>query len=511
MKDLVVKNSITLKFVALSSITVLTLSAFFSTYLFQSTKSNLYQALERRSDLLLGQIAFSAPTLLWDYETDQLQNILESQAQAKFVDALMIIDSENKVYGIKRNTEGKIKKLEQAIAIEDDFKIKELLFSEGDKNHVVGKLYLAINDDEELQILRGTRITAIFQSCISVVFLVILFLIAFRVFVFRPINNIARALENLGQGDGDLTARLPTMNNEIGKLTNAFNQFVENLQGTIKSVVDCSSDMNDPINQVYQASRHTQEGTEQQKSNMSQASEAVVCLAQAADHVAERAVVAASNSESVISNTKAVEKELHKMIGLTQQVSKDISTAAETINTLQVDVGSIVSVLEVIRGIADQTNLLALNAAIEAARAGEQGRGFAVVADEVRSLATKTQESTAEIQEMITKLEDGSSRAVEAMQVGKSSGESAAASVMETQRIVVEIFEAIDRVGVVTNEIAGAAEEQASVSSEVTNLLKNVNDTVEKVASDANDTYLSSEKIAQLLNEFNNNARRFKV
>lgn len=206
--------------------------------------------------------------------------------------------------------------------------------------------------------------------------------------------------------------------------------------------------------------------------------------------VAENANEAASASHKAnreADNTNAI---LKTTVSSIQSLAGEVDNASQVIHNLDLDVANIASILDVIRGIADQTNLLALNAAIEAARAGEQGRGFAVVADEVRSLASRTQESTGEIQSMIEKLQHGAREAVAVMQASKERGHDTIDNAGKASDSLAEIIASISLMSQMNSQIATAASEQTSVSDEVNNnvmhILENSHHMVEMVSSAEN-------------------------
>ena len=193
------------------------------------------------------------------------------------------------------------------------------------------------------------------------------------------------------------------------------------------------------------------------------------------------------------------------------QLASEINIATETVSHLQSQTTAIDSVLEVIRNISDQTNLLALNAAIEAARAGEQGRGFAVVADEVRTLASRTQASTQDIQAMIEQLQSGAAKAVQVMKESSKVTDSCVAQVNNADRALDDIFAAVNTITEMNIQIASAANEQCAVSNEINKNINNINYIVTKTTDGAMQTAKASEDLADLSKQLNTLVGQFKI
>ena len=506
------KNSIFFRFALISLACIVLVLGSVGIVSYSSTSSKLQEQQLKQADQLLSQAKLLTAPLLWDYEIAQLQNTLISLVQGEFVKAIFVIDNMNTVVGVAKDANGSHRLDDNYKAYPNIDRKAKIVYDDDGTEENVGEILLVLDKSAINSQLKQLVITTIAETMLLSVILISLLMITLRKLVNKPIDSINSALTNINKGDGDLTQRLPSSHaGEIGLLTDSVNEFIDNLHSIISGVVDSSEKMVAPVNQVHLVSKQTQMGAELQHNKIHSMTDAMDNMADAASEVALGISEAADHAKEVTENARVADVELHNTTETIGNLATDISKGADVINALQEDVVNIVSVLGVIRGIAEQTNLLALNAAIEAARAGEQGRGFAVVADEVRSLASKTQDSTEEIQEMIARLQDGSKKAVDIMQIGRESGNNTKQQIIATKEVVNKISEAINGVSEMTEQIASAAEQQTAMSKEVSGYLNDVVGVVGKVASDAKDTYHSSDVLSELISKQNKQLSRFKT
>lgn len=301
----------------------------------------------------------------------------------------------------------------------------------------------------------------------------------------RPIQRVTAALVEIGGGGGDLTRRLDdSRGDELGDLARGFNRFLEGQRQLISEVLTTSERLRASVVQVIQVVENTAVRSGQQQDMTDLVATAVHEMGLTVQEIARNAGSAAEVSQSARDEADGARAQVGGSIAHIQRMSGEIGTAAEAVSELAAQVASIDQVLAVIRGIAEQTNLLALNAAIEAARAGEQGRGFAVVADEVRTLASRTQNSTDEIQQMIMRLKQGAEAAVSSMQAGQSATGVGVEASEGTGRALASIADQVERLSDMNHQVATATEEQSSVTEEINRNVQGIADLAHSTASE---------------------------
>ncbi|MFV8438638.1 methyl-accepting chemotaxis protein [Vibrio owensii] len=357
------------------------------------------------------------------------------------------------------------------------------------------------------------RAEVILEAGIAIVILAALGMVVLLLkTVVKPINDIKEAMVQIASGEGDLSQRISiNSQDEIGQLAGGFNQFVTKIQATVSQVVESSNTLRQEMNNLNALTSTIADSTVGQQRDSEAVAAAVHEMQVTSRNVSDSATEAALASQTAneeLSNTNVI---LEQTVAAIRDLAGEIESASQVINTLDNDVSNIASVLDVIRGIAEQTNLLALNAAIEAARAGEQGRGFAVVADEVRSLASRTQKSTGEIQTMIEKLQAGAAQAVEVMQGSKTSSEDTIQSAGLATESLAEILNAIARMNEMNTHIATAAGQQSSVSDEVNSNVQGIADSSTSIVDVVSQAQQSLSMLSEQTQQLDKQVSQFRV
>ncbi|CAM3015079.1 Methyl-accepting chemotaxis protein [Vibrio neptunius] len=331
-------------------------------------------------------------------------------------------------------------------------------------------------------------------------------------FLFRDLGRVSRALEEIASGEGDLTQRLePRSDDEVGQLATNFNTFVGNMHAMVSKLSHVSASLSE---QAKLTAEHAEERSARirlQQDEINMVATAINEMAAATQEIAGNADNTAQNSTEAVTACVHGSKQVVQTQSSIQNLAQEVQVATDVILELEAHGNSISTILSTIQGIAEQTNLLALNAAIEAARAGEQGRGFAVVADEVRVLSQRTHASTQEIQQMIETLQSTTGKAVGIMDDSRQLTDTSVTDADSAAVSLTQIQSAVEQISDMATQIASAAEEQASVTSEITRNTVGIRDVSNELADEAHDAAAQAAQLSDLSHKLEQEIGRFKL
>ena len=374
------------------------------------------------------------------------------------------------------------------------------------------ELIFVMNKEE---IMSQATTLAWWMSAVGAALLVLFGLVLVAIFKiqFKDLERVALALNDIAEGDGDLTMRIHTANShdEIGILASGFNRFVERLHGMISRMHKIAGQLE------YQAQGSSASATDNsqriavQQDEVTMVATAVTEMASATEEIASNAEHTAQTAQDAVGLSNHGQKQVMQSQQSIRNLANEVETAGRIISELNEHSQKINSILLTISGIAEQTNLLALNAAIEAARAGEQGRGFAVVADEVRVLSQRTHSSTQEIQAMIETLQQTAGKAVKSMTQSHDMAETSVADANSASESLLQISKAINEISDMASQIATAAEEQTSVTSEINRNTESIREVSENLSIEAKSSMVQAQELAHLAASLQQEVGRFKL
>jgi methyl-accepting chemotaxis protein len=329
--------------------------------------------------------------------------------------------------------------------------------------------------------------------------------------ITRPLRMVVTRAKEIASGDLTGSTIQAVGEDELAELTHAINEMNVNLNDIIHSVSDSSQELASAASQLQNSARQTSQGMQSQQGETEQVATAMNEMSETVQEVSRSAGLAATSAaEADKASAQGYNLVSQNMNGI-NQLALNIGTTSQAINQLGEDTNSVDNIVKVISDIADQTNLLALNAAIEAARAGEQGRGFAVVADEVRTLASRTQKSTEEIRSMLNRLKTGAKDAVQAMDEGQEQAQNSVEQAKNASDAITEITRVVTEISEMNSLIATAAEEQRIVTEEMNRNVVKINTESQATLQNSIETTAAAEQIGTLSSQMQQIVSRFNL
>jgi len=330
--------------------------------------------------------------------------------------------------------------------------------------------------------------------------------------IIQPLQEMKDRLKDIAEGEGDLTKQMDeSATDDMGEVAHWFNTFAGKLRGMMVDITAFTEELTTGAEEMSAVTEQTSQGVRKQQAETDQVATAMNEMSATVQEVARNASSASEAAQQADREANTGKKVVAQTIEAIDGLAEEVEKAGQVIQKLEQDSTSIGVVLDVIKGIAEQTNLLALNAAIEAARAGEQGRGFAVVADEVRTLAQRTQQSTQEIRQMIEQLQSGAKNAVKVMAQGKSQAQMSVEQAAKAGVSLESITQVAANISDMNTQIASAAEEQSKVAEEINRNIVNISQVASQTAQDSLRAASSNENFARLTIQLKKLVSHFKV
>ncbi|WAJ69721.1 methyl-accepting chemotaxis protein [Catenovulum adriaticum] len=470
----------------------------FGTMSMQTSSEN--ERYENNKEAIVKQLKVILQDPVFSYDFPLIKNIIDAYMPDPIIAQVEVTDHRDKAMAET--------KMKQDVALDGTAQWYEISGADGS---MIGKVKIAFSRSGVENRLASQWYEKLISMAVSLLALSVLLILLINKVVVRPLTNVSQVLADIARGGGDLTQRIPVKtNDEIGTLAQNFNHFIEKIQTIIADVAQGANGLSDLSSSISSVCHKTTVNTHEQKEQTEHSLSYLKQLSEATGEIAQNAELTASSTTETFDLAAQSRTDVQTNLTHVQQLVDELENNAKVASDLKTASENIGGVLDVIKGIAEQTNLLALNAAIEAARAGETGRGFAVVADEVRSLASKTRQSTEEIESIIVSLQ---SKADDSYQASYRSKELVSETIESTETTVgafAAISDKLSNINDMIIQIASATEEQSVLTKEVSQGMEHLLDGATKLTNETKGLEHNTQAMIDVEHNLSEQIKQFK-